>query len=237
MSKFLLIPALLFIQTTGLTQQLSYGDPAAAYQRILLETNDRSSYQQIGTYKVIGSAFLFGAKLKGDVYTSKEKAENITLSYNIYKQQVEAYQANQDKPIILTVKEVDSFLLSASASKGFKEDLLFINTKLLDSSVKKFFVQLVARGKRFVLFKAYKSDLGYVSTNYVQSELRQFDLNFEYYFIDATKPGLKKLKVTPNNLNKLFNEIADISTFTGSDDFKTDTEFALKNIFAALNYK
>lgn len=236
MFKSLLI-VVLFIQTTGFSQQLSYMDPAAAYQRILLETNDKSSYQQVGTYKVIGSPFLFGAKLKGDVYTNKERAENITLSYNTYNQQVEAYQANQDKPIVLAAKSVDSFFLRASASKGFKEDLLFINIKLLDSSSNKFFVQLVAPGKRFALFKAYRSDLGYVSTNYVQSELRQFDLSFEYYFIDTNKPGIKKLKVTPNNLTKLFSEIADISAFTGSDEFKTDPEYTLKNIFAALNHK
>jgi hypothetical protein len=224
------------VSENTIAQQLSYSDPATAYMRLLLEKSGEGSYQQIGNFKVVGTSYLYGPKLAGDIYTPKEKATNIQLSYNTYNQQIEAYQNNSERPIIMKLAEVDSFRLIAARNADFKEDLLFVNATKLDPS-KKFFGQVVASGKRFNLYKAYKSELGYVSTNYVQSELRQFDLNFDYYYSDSAKAGLKKLKVTPGGLKKEFNEIADITTFANDEELGTNPEYALRKIFTVLNNK
>jgi hypothetical protein len=204
--------------------------------RLLLEKSGEGTYQQIGNFKVVGTSYLYGPKLAGDIYTTKERATNIQLSYNTYNQQVEAYQNNSEKPIIMKLADVDSFRLIAARNSDFKEDLLFVNANKIDAS-RKFFAQHVIAGKRFNLYKAYKSELGYVSTNYVQSELRQFDLSYEYYYSDSTKPGLKKLKVTPGGLKKEFNEIADITSFANDEELSTNPEYVLGKIFVVLNNK
>ena len=237
MSKYIWIFLLLFKVTHVNAQAASYSDPAAAYLRILLEKSGEGSYQVIGNYKVIGTSYLFGEKLKGNVYTSKEQALNTLLSYNTYNHQLEVYQDNNQKPLVKKVTEVDSFRLLSSISTPYKEDLLFVNPSYLDSSLKKFFVVQVKKGNRFSLYKAYKSDMIIVSTNYVQSDLRQFDLSYEYYYKDVTKPGLKKLKVNANNLKREFKDIIDISSYTNSESFGTDTEYVLKQIFTALNHE
>ena len=236
MFKYVMICAGLFNANAALAQQLSYTDPASSYMRILLEKSGEGSYQQLGNFKVVGTSYLYGPKLGGDIYTTKERATNIQLSYNTYNQQVEAYQNNSEKPIIMKLADVDSFRLIAARNSDFKEDLLFVNANKIDAS-RKFFAQHVIAGKRFNLYKAYKSELGYVSTNYVQSELRQFDLTYEYYYSDSTKPGLKKLKVTPGALKKEFNEIADITTYANDEELSTNPEYALRKIFAVLNNK
>ena len=236
MFKYLFIGAVLLVSENTLAQQLSYSDPATAYMRLLLEKSGEGSYQQIGNFKVVGTSYLYGPKLTGDIYTTKERATNIQLSYNTYNQQVEAYQNNSEKPIIMKLADVDSFRLIAARNSDFKEDLLFVNANKIDAS-RKFFAQHVIAGKRFNLYKAYKSELGYVSTNYVQSELRQFDLSYEYYYSDSAKPGLKKLKVTPGGLKKEFNEIADITSFANDEELSTNPEYVLGKIFVVLNNK
>lgn len=235
MRNFILILTIFFLSHDASAQAFSYTDPAAAYQRLLLETNDKSVYRQIGTYKVIGTPYLFGPKLKGDFHTKDQHALATELSYNTYSQEVEAYNPGQELPITFKPIEIDSFTLYSSLKVGIDEDLVFLNSRLLDPAAKPFFLQLVAPGVRYALFKAYKSELGYVSTNYVQSDLRQFDLVYDYYYIDATKKGYKKLKLTPNALQKEFKGITDISPFTNSEDFVRFPEKQLKKIFAALN--
>ena len=236
MKRFLFVANFILLLNIASAQQLSYSDPATAYMRLLLEKSGEGSYQQIGNFKVVGTSYLYGPKLAGDIYTTKERATNIQLSYNTYNQQVEAYQNNSEKPIIMKLADVDSFRLIAARNSDFKEDLLFVNANKIDAS-RKFFAQHVIAGKRFNLYKAYKSELGYVSTNYVQSELRQFDLSYEYYYSDSTKPGLKKLKVTPGGLKKEFNEIADITSFANDEELSTNPEYVLGKIFVVLNNK
>jgi len=232
----LLIVSIFGMQSQLSAQALSYVDPAIAYQRILLEKSGEGSYKQIGNFKVIGTPYLYGNTFKGNVYTPTEKAENADISYNTYNQQVEVVQAGSNKPLLMSLQDVDSFKLIIKDKSGAPEVLSFINAQQVDKS-KKLFMQEVYNGKRFSLLKAYSSTMGYVSTNYVQSELRQFDLIVDYYYFDVQKPGIKKLKISAKNLKSEFSNITDISAITSSDDFDKNTEFALKEIFALLNSK
>ncbi|HAN65555.1 MAG TPA: hypothetical protein DCQ34_04440 [Chitinophagaceae bacterium] len=232
----MLMAGLLGMQSQLSAQALSYVDPAISYQRILLEKSGEGSYKQIGNFKVIGTPYLYGNSFKGNVYTPAEKAENADISYNTYNQQVEVVQSGATKPLMMSLQDVDSFKLIIKDKNGTPEVLSFINASQVDKS-KKLFMQEVYNGKRFSLLKAYSSTMGYVSTNYVQSELRQFDLIVDYYYFDVQKPGIKKLKISAKNLKSEFSSVADISAITSGDDFEKNTEFALKEIFALLNSK
>lgn len=218
-------------------QQASYTDPAAAYLRLLLEKGQEGTVQQIGAYKVRGTSYLFGEKLIGNAYKGGERALNVSLSYNTYSQQLEVYQNNQVSPLVFTPAEADSFRLLASEQTAFKEDLLFIRSGLIDSLGKRKFFQEVAKGSRFSLYKAYKCELALPKDNYIQGDLRDFELLYEYYYVDATKPGLRKLKTTAGNLKKEFKDIADVSIFVNSDEFVTNTEKVLVKIFDSINDK
>lgn len=216
-------------------QQLSYSDPAISYQRILLEKSGEGTFQQIGNFKVTGTSFLYGGNQKGNIYTPKEKAESATISYNTYNQQVHVLQQGQDKELVMALKEVDSFELFVNDKSG-TQVLNFINGTLKDPS-RKLFMQVVYGGPRFSLYKSYTSTLGYVSTNYVQSDLRQFDLLVDYYYSDNAKPGLKKLRLSAKAIKAEFKDIADLTEILNKEDFEKNTELALKEIFALLNTK
>ena len=79
--------------------------------------------------------------------------------------------------------------------------------------------------------------LGYVSTNYVQSDLRQFDLLVDYYYSDNAKPGLKKLKAFVESDQSKFKDIADLTEILNKEDFEKNTELALKRNFRIVEYK
>lgn len=235
MTKIILTVLFLPVTLCAMSQQLSYTDPAAAYSRILLEKSGEGSYQRISNYKVIGTAYLFGERINGNAYVSTGKTEGHPISYNTYTQSLDVYETKSDNPVRVANVDVDSFRMIASGKSEFSEDLVFINSKYVDPSSKPKMLQVVHSGERFSLYKAYKSNLGMVSTNYIQSELRQFDLTYEYYYSDAKKPELKKLKATRNNLKSTFKEIADLSLLLEGDAFDTRLEFVLIQVFNALN--
>lgn len=229
-----------FISTLVLTCDISFGqsgymDNALNYSRLIKEKTADGSYKLIGLYKVVGTAYLFGEKNKGNLFSSEAKAYNIQLNYNTYNQEVEFFSSgNPDKPLIKEPGTVDSFTLLSNVSIGINQPMKFIYGPLLGSQDQAFFMEIYA-GPRFAVYKRYKSDLGYVSTNYVQSELRQFDLIYDYFYSDSTKPGLNRLKANSSNIIKEFKKIKDISPVFNNDDFTQNQVEALRKAFEYLN--
>jgi hypothetical protein len=216
-------------------QALSYVDPASAYQRVLLEKGDGGTYQQIGTFKVTGTSYLFGEKLKGAVFAGKESGSNISLSYNTYTQELDIYTNGSSFAILKPAIQVDSFLMQKPAdSKYMKEDLFFYGSHILDPSLKPCFLQVLLPGKRFSLLKAYNSGLDIVTTNYIQSDLRQFSLEVNYYFYDAEKQTLQKIKMSRRKVAEAFKAYMDVSDLV-RDDFGSRPEENLKEIIGVLN--
>ncbi len=215
--------------------QSGYMDNALNYSRLILVKTEGGVYKQVGVFKVIGTSYLFGEKNKGNLFSPDAKAYNIFLSYNTFNQEVEFYSSgNPDKPLVKEPGTVDSFLIQENVSLGINHPLKFVYGTHLGSSDKSYFLELYA-GKQYSVYKRYKTDLGYVSTNYIQSELRQFDLLYEYFYADSTKAGLKKLKTNVSNIIKELKSIKDISPVFTSDDFTRDQEAALRRAFEYLN--
>jgi len=210
-------------------------DPALNHTRLIQQKTGDGVYKLIGQYKVVGTQFLYGEHHKGDLFATEAKAYNIFLSYNTYNQELEFYStSNPDKPLVKEPGEVDSFTIQSDPEMDIINPLKFIYGAHLGTK-DKFYYQEVTPGSRFTLYKRYKSELGYVSSNYVQSELRQFDLSYEYYYYDKEKKELKKLKANAGSVIKEFKDITDLSLVVNQDDFDTNKEDALRKAFDALN--
>jgi len=232
-SRKIFVIFLTMIIATVQAQTGSYLDPGQAYVKLLIE-NGNNTAQRIGIYKVIGTSFLFGQKHAAEIFEYGGK-KNIFLSYNTFNQELECYSSlSQDKPVIKDLDMVDSFTLKKGNVSQFSQDLHFINGTLLGASEKNFF-QVVERGKRFNLYKRYKSGLIVVSTNYGQSDLRQYDLEYIYYYTDSTTKKMNKLKSNPYNIKKEFSSIMDISQLVDESSFAQNPENCLKAVFISLN--
>lgn len=228
------IPDVSFSQS-GFSSTTGYVDPALSHNRLMREQNQEGAYKLIGTYKVIGSSYLYGEKHKGDIFSRDEKAYNISISYDTYNQQVEFYStANTDKPLVKMPGDLDSFIIKRDSSAEISNDILFIYAPLVGSSEKSY-LQVIQAGPRFGIYKRYKSELGYVSSNYVQSELREFDLNVDYFYYDSQTKALKKLKPNLGTIIKEFKSIKDVSPAADKDEFTADPDRVLMKIFLFLN--
>jgi hypothetical protein len=226
------VAALFVNETFG---QSGYMDNALNYSRLIREKTEDGVYKMIGPFKVVGTSYLFGEKNKGDLFSPEAQAFNIFLSYNTYNQDVDFYStSNPDQPLVKEAGTVDSFLIQANGNVGISRPMKFIYGKHLGSNDKVYFLELY-RGKRFSVYKAYRSELNYVSTNYVQSELRQFDLVYDYYYTDSEKPGITKLKTNASSIIKEFKKIKDISPVFTYNEFTIDQEGALRKAFTYLN--
>ncbi|HWR33449.1 MAG TPA: hypothetical protein VN451_07990, partial [Chitinophagaceae bacterium] len=157
-------------------------DPALNHNKLLQQHTSEGMYKLIGAYKVVGTSFLFGEHYPADMFAPEVKAYNIFISYNTYNQEVEFYsKGNPDKSLVKEPGTLDSFIIHQNIDMGIISPLKFVYGSVLGVKDKYYF-QEICIGKRFSLYKRYKSELAYVSSNYVQSELRQFDLDYEYYY-------------------------------------------------------
>lgn len=200
-----------------------------------MEKTSEGMYKLVGAYKVIGTSYLFGERNKGNLFSTEAAAYNISLSYNTYNQEVEFYSSsNPDKPLIKEPGTIDSFFINSNESLGITATLKFVYGSHLWSSEKAYFKEIYA-GKRFSLYKRYKSDLGYVSSNYVQSELRQFDLLYDFFYTDSETKSIKKIKPNSVTINKEFKATKDVSSAINNDELSTNPEEGLRKVFDYLN--
>lgn len=211
-------------------QARSFTDPAQMYNRLLLQKTN--SISRIGNYRVQGTPFLFGGKLAGTLFVHTVNPASVLIGYNTHKQTVEYAQSLNDDYLKPTL-EVDSFILNKNPSLKLEDDLKFINGSIINGP-KKGFYQEVCGGDKYVLYKFYSSVLGIVSTNYIEADLRQFNLDYEYYYLER---GIKKVREVKQNLGfvkKEFNN-AEANSAVTNEDFKYSPELALIKVFGVLN--
>lgn len=222
--------------TSSFSQQAAFFDAAQAYNRLLLEKNN-GTYTVVNNFKVIGTPYLFGEKHTGSIFGPGQSGKNILLSYNTYNQQVEFYQQSaQNKPLVKEFSEIDSFQINQNYSIGLVEPVKFVNGILIGAKDNGFY-QPIVEGPKFSLYKKYNASLGIVTTNYVQSELRQFDLGFDYYYWNASSKEFKKFKNTHYHVRKELKPYFDISQLFDGPSFSANPDEAMTRIFLALNSK
>ena len=218
-----------------ITPTAGWVDPVLNHNRLLREQTGEGMYKLIGTYRVIGTSYLFGERNKGNIYSSDATAVNIQLGYNTYSQEVEFVSpSNPGKPLVKAPGEVDSFVFLANQSVGLTQNMRFVFGKHLGSSEKAYF-QEMATGPKAGVYKRYKADVGYVSSNYVQSELRQFDLLYDYFIYNASTRSLKKVKNNYNSLLKELTAFGNVSAVFTSDAYSLNPDQALTQAISLIN--
>lgn len=225
----------LLVVSTGVFAQTQSSDLALNHNRLIREKTGDGVYKLIGTYKVVGTSFLFGEKNKANLFSIEANAFNIHLSYNTYNQEVEFYSSsNPDKPLVKKTAEVDSFFLLPNIELGIVTPLKFVYGSHLHSNDKMYFQEIYA-GQNFGIYKRYKSELDYVSSNYVQSELRQFELTCEYYYTDIAAKTINKIKPNASSVIKAFKKVKDLSGIITNEEFTANQDNAFIKAFTALN--
>ena len=233
MRKIFLLPVVLLTASTGWAQASSYFDAAQAYNRLMIERNS-NALTRVGAFKVQGTPYLFGERQTADVYAKGETGLKETISYNTFNQQLEIQLAGQNDLIKKELAGIDSFRLIKGAETPYKEDLLFINAAHAGGT-EKTFLQVMRKGARFSLYKAYRTTLEISTTNYVQADLRVFELNYDYYYTDAQRAGMKKIKKSADQVRKEFKAVKDLSSFAALESFAQNPDEALVALFNLLN--
>lgn len=225
------------VGTTSANPSLIAGwrDPALNHNALLKQKTGEGNYTIIGNFKVKGSPYLYGLSHKGNMFSPEAKAYNINLNYNTYNQELEfTSTSNPDKPLIKEPGTVDSFTLLLDVVAGITSNLDFVYGATLGSKDKAYFQKLF-EGPNYSVYKKYKSELNYVSDNYIQSELREYEMQVEYYYKSANTKGLKKIKPNAYTVTKEFKDVKDLSSVVTADDFSINTDAAFKKAFEVLN--
>jgi len=218
-----------------LAQSAGWIDPALSHNKLVQNQIEGGGYHLIGPYKVTGTSFLFGERLPGDIFSTNEKAYNIFLNYNTYNQEVGFFStANPSQSLVKVSGTLDSFIIRDNVEIGIEKRMKFIYGPLLGTN-DKFYYQELYPGQRYSLYKKYRSDLGIVSSNYVQSELRKFDLLIDYYYYNSEMKDFTKLKFNLSNIIKEFKSIKNLSLVMNKDDWAIKPEKTLIKAFAELN--
>ena len=231
----MLLASAAFAQSGIITPTVGWVDPVLNHNRLLREQMGEGVYKLIGPYRVIGSSYFFGERNKGTIYSTDATAVNIPLGYNTYTQEVEFISpSNPGQPLIKSPGEVDSFVFLANKTMGLEADMRFVYGKYLGSTEKAYFLEL-AIGAKAGIYKRYKADVGYVSSNYVQSELRQFDLLYDYFVYNASTRTLKKVKNSYNGLLKELTAFGNVAAVFTSEAYNLNPDQALKQAISLIN--
>jgi len=210
----------------------AWSDPALNHNKMLI---GEGKYLLIGPYKVKGSPYLLGQQHSGDIFSAAEKAWNISLSYNTHNQEVEFFStSNPGQPLVKEPGTLDSFILHANPAAGIAGPLKFIYGSILGTDDKAYFLEIFT-GKRYSVYKKYRSELGYDTDNYGQSELRIFELQYDYFYKDNETKGIKKLKKNSVQVIKEFSSIKDLSVILTPEGFTAYPDEALRKAFEYLN--
>lgn len=231
--KIFLSVCCLAIATSSNSQQLSYSDPAQAYNKLLIE-KQQNTYQRIGVYKVRGSLYLFGGQNDGRIYPAGDSGYNVLISYSPFSNEV-VFSAAQLNGLAGAKKPgtIDSFVIKANAASGFTKDLQFVYAPLCGLKEKSYLQEMV-RGTVYRLYKRYNSELGIIPDNYGPADLRQFNISVTYYYDNGTGK-LSVLKADPSFLRKLIEESKRNDLFVNEDALVMTRDEELERLFKGLN--
>jgi hypothetical protein len=231
--KILIVLAASFLSFVASAQQQAYFDPAQAFLKLSLDKG-ASSISRIGAYKVKGTPYLYGTGHPGSVKSAVDSLHTNLLSYNAYNQEVEIVPSNSSTAVAMKPGLLSSFTIEADASLNILADLKFIYGGKLGSSEKRYFQEMHA-GPRFTLYKAYSAELANPSSGYIDSDLREFQIRVDYYYVDSTVGKLQKIKPSAAQIIKEFKKIKDLSAIVNNDELVSNRDMELTKIFIELN--
>ena len=198
------------------------------------DNSQGQSNRQIGNYKVKGSSYLFNDTFTTTVFHNGSFFAGNKATYDTYFQKVENID-NASQMSVFNLTDVDSFkVFYTDKETGIIYNKIFINSKLVDSA-KNLFLEKVAAGTKFSLYKSYTSTLeDYVATYAQTTGYKQFKQVTEYYYMTPETKKLIKIKLTERELKKALGSQAN-SLF--NDTFSDNPEYNAVNIINTINAK
>lgn len=228
---FLIFIFLVFCLSELHAQARAYVDQAQAYNKILLD-KEGSKFTRVGKFKVTGSPYLFGTENQGQIFLKYSIPFKAQINYNLFEQQVEFYPSTSSKTTqVQNFDQIDSFYLQTKNWENVKRNYVFVNANQYGIE-EKFFFELVFEGPKYALLKRYSADLAVVTTNYIDSDLRQFEVNIQYYYLNKATNKTAKIKLNSSQFKKAFKPT---TTVIDTLNFQQDPELAAIKVFEILN--
>jgi hypothetical protein len=219
----------------------------SAQQITIFPSNTRSratsqfyqeEYQRIGNYQVKGNSyFLKGANIS-DIFTTLGYGTNVPIVFDAYTQQPSILLENKKDMVKLSFEELDSFLLKVDNEKEkvFTEPALFINASKIEKGFK-MYLQRLTNEAGYNLYKSYKAEMKPAALDIAQTNLMQFEMASEYFYLDTAASGKKsfvKIKSNAESLKKKFSDKTDAVEILKNLN-KENTERLLVTFFEKIN--
>ena len=188
-----------------------------AQDMVIFQSNMRSKaankfyeeeFRTVGTYKVKGNSYLMKGNNVSDVFTTLGYGINMGLVFDTYTQQVGVMQEDKQSVINLSFNELDSFYMKVDNENKLKGPVMFRNMTKIDPSMQ-YYMQELVNGNKYKLYKSFYADMVNASNNIAQTNLREFEIRSDYYYIDNSKEGkgkVIKLKANMKGLKDIFKD-------------------------------
>ncbi len=165
----------------------------------------QEEFRRVGSYKVKGSSLLLKGHNVTDLYSTLGYGTNLPIIYDCYSQTLSILQENGTDVVQLTNEEVDSFKVKIDKDINNSAPMLFINAEKADPS-KKIFLQQLTNEKRYNLYKHFIADMKPAAMDVAQTNVMEFKIVNEYYFLDKHEGSFVKIKPNGKSLKEQFKD-------------------------------
>jgi len=205
------------------------------HNKLIQNTAQGGGYYLIGPYKVQGNPYFNKDTVLGAYHSKAETVLNIYLRYELFNQNVEFISsANKDQALVKEIGELDSFFLFKNEKKGIKEDLKFVYASILGVDDKVYYCVL-HKGTKYSIYKRYTSELIIPLTKGSMAEMREFETQTEFWYMNEITKQLKKLTPTNGAVKKEFADVKDVSSVLKGLNMFNNPDKAMKRAFVYLN--
>ncbi|MES2779945.1 MAG: hypothetical protein V4651_08635 [Bacteroidota bacterium] len=195
----------------------------------------QEEFQRIGNYKVKGNSYLLKGANVSDLFTTLGFGVNMPLVFDTYTQNVSVMQENKKDIVTLSFEELDSFFVKIDNDKKFTQPVTFINANKIEPG-KKMYFQRLADGSKYSLYKSYKADMQRAALDLAQTNVMEFVINSEFYYLPKGATQFVKIKPNLTTLKKQFaaeTEALQVLNNTTKENFEENITF----FFDLLNSK
>lgn len=189
----------------------------SAQQITIFPSNTRSratsqfyqeEFQRIGNYQVKGNSYLLKGANISDIFTTLGFGTNVPVVFDAYTQQPSILLENKKDMVKLSLEELDSFIVKIDNEKKFTEPVIFINASKIESG-KKMYLQRLTNEPGYNLYKSYKAEMKPAALDVAQTNVMQFEIISEYFYVDTSTSGKRsfvKIKANAESLKKKFSD-------------------------------
>jgi hypothetical protein len=193
----------------------------------------QEEYKRIGAFKVKGNSLVLEGNNVSDLYSSLGPGANFPIVFDAYTQELSIMLENRKEVVKLTFDEVDSFIVKVDTDKKYAEPTTFVNAYKIDES-KKLYLQKLTSGPKYNLYKSFFTELRPAAMDLAQTNVREFEIVYEYYYLSAGGKEFIKIKKNAKSVKKLFEKDKDLIDKL-EKNFSQNFEATLVTFFDEIN--